>query len=89
MPLSPAILASSSLLSYMGKTPKSQTRRRDWPAAACAIYARPRNPKLAGESDLKQPHLHRQGPKILMLPVIRASKSLSYMCKTLKSQPHR
>ena len=75
-PVLPARLASNSL-SYMSKAPKSQSRRRHWHQIASLIYARPQNPSLAGETDLTQPFLYRQGLQIPVSPARLDPKSLS------------
>ena len=83
-----ARLASNGL-TYIGKAPKSHSRRRDWLQTAFTIYIRPRNPSLANETGLKQPLLYRQGPEIPVLPVGLASNSLCYTGNIPKSQSRR
>ena len=88
IPVWPARLASYNL-SYVGKTTRSKSRRRDWRQTACLIYARPQNPSLAGETGLKQPLLYRQAPQIPVSPARLASNSLFYIGNTPKARSRR
>ena len=84
---------SARLASYylpnIGKTLKSQSRRRGWPQAASPIHARPPKYSFSGEGGLLQPFLYGQGPKIPDSPARVASNSLSYLGKDAKSQYQR
>ena len=76
-------------LSSIRKAPNYESRRRDLPQTASVIYARPQNPSLAGETDLKWPPFYRQGPQIPVSPARLPSNSLSYIGKAPKSQSRR
>ena len=73
----------------VGKAPKSQTRRREWPQTASLILAGPPNPSFASATGLKQPLLYMQSPKIPGWPARLASNGLSYRGKAPKSQSRR
>ena len=51
-------------------------------------FLRPRTPRLAGETGLKQPVLYRQVPKILFSPT-RMASIVSYIGKAPKSHSRR
>ena len=83
-----SVRLASYYLSYIGKTPKSESRRRGWGQTASSIHARPPKYSFSVERGLLQPFLYGQGPKIPNSPTRVASNSLSDFGKHAKS-PYR